>query len=254
MRGWTTTFAESVPGSRSFANATARSRYSTGSSDPTDVSPSTAQNASVRKSSSSESGSTPVTSAHGSVSGGRRGAPHRGPAVGEPVVPLGGAGVPRRARRRRGHRPLHQREERVAVTPAAGQHQRLERDAVERRVHRRHPADALRLERERSVVPRPGHDEDRRHVPELARDLLVEQGLVPRAMRAARSAPGGPHTIAVVGRAGAGDVDLVDARVARQVRAGLGAAVHDRERAARDRLGEGVLEERAERRRSPGSS
>ena len=68
VAGWTTTFADRVPGSRSFAKATARSRYSTGSSEPTEVSASTAQNASVRKSSSSASGSTPVTSAQGSVS------------------------------------------------------------------------------------------------------------------------------------------------------------------------------------------
>ena len=42
----------------------------------------------------------------------------------------------------------------------------------------------------------PGHDEDRRDVAELARDLLRGAAASPRAMRAARSGPGGPHTIA----------------------------------------------------------
>lgn len=147
---------------------------------------------------------------------------------------------------RAGVRPnhLHLREEVRALRPPFRRDEHLGRVAVEARVLRDHARHVPRLVRELGLGPRAGDDEHRRHAAELRGEgdlvlLLLSRLLAPRLLGGVTA----PHD-RVVGAIAARDVQRVDLRMRRQVRADVGAAVDDGQEAVVDQRAEGLLEVR----------
>ena len=148
------------------------------------------------------------------------------------------------ARRDRGENASKRLEEELALSPSARGDDHLRADAVEGCVAEDRPGQILRLEPHLLVGPLAGDDDPRSDVAELGDEPLVE------ARRPLRTSlgrlPSVPPHDAVEGRAGAGHMHEVDARVVGRRRTDLRPASHDPDVAGTHERPEGRLEQRGE--------
>jgi hypothetical protein len=165
--------------------------------------------------------------------------------IDEALVALLRARIIGLARRRLLQLGVHRFEEALAQVPAARHHEHLAGVAVEAGVLRDRSRDVLGLELQLLLIPITRHDQDRSDRTELSgkrpRVARVVLGFALRLLRGIAA----PHD-RVVRAVAAGDVQRVDMRMGRQMRAHLGAAVDDLEEAVVDQARERALQVRAE--------